>query len=297
MGRETIAYLGPGAITRTPVRAPGAQGERQSLFSVSSYTLNRYSVSDTDEGVPFPGNIQPEGYFYSPFYEIALKELDDELQTASTKRINFVPSAVTTTASSATTRFYIPDMGVFEDRVLWKVSIASPVSYDFLPGQPFCIYDIKEEMTYRGYLNGFSSMTNGGSILDISTEQEIDIDGLRGESPGANGNSRYIISMLEGNAPGYAEYIPSSGKLVWRGLKKMSDLTSDSPIYNMPFANGRLYIHHNVNVFVRRQDPHGEYKLFRPSKNNPLRRYQIEGDSKLDLDYVQYIIDSMVDAC
>jgi hypothetical protein len=99
------------------------------------------------------------------------------------------------------------------------------------------------------------------------------------------------------NAPDYAEYIPSTGKLVWRGPKKMSDLESDSPIYNMPFTNGRLYIHKNVDVFVRRQDPHGEYRIFRPSLKNPLRRFQVEGDPKLDFDYIQYIIDSMVDAC
>jgi hypothetical protein len=65
----------------------------------------------------------------------------------------------------------------------------------------------------------------------------------------------------------------------------------------MPFTNGRLYVHHNVNVFVRRQDPHGDYMLYHPSKKNPLRRYQIEGDAKIDFDYIQYIIDSMVDAC
>ena len=85
--------------------------------------------------------------------------------------------------------------------------------------------------------------------------------------------------------------------MIWRAPKKMSDLDSQSPLYNMPFTNGRLYIHKVVNMFVRRQDPHGNYMLFRPAINNPLRRYQIEGNPGIDFDYIQYIIDSMVDAC
>ena len=77
----------------------------------------------------------------------------------------------------------------------------------------------------------------------------------------------------------------------------MSDLDNDSPLYNMPFTNGRNYIHRNINVFVRRQDSTGGFHLFRPSIANPLRRFQVEGDAKLDFGMIKYIIDSMVDAC
>ena len=258
-------------------------------FSISSYTLNNV------DGFDFPGNITPEGYFYSPFYEVTLKELDDELQSVGTRRINFVPSGATTNVTSAITTFYRPTMGIFEDKPMWKITIFSPVTYDFIAGRPFAIYDILEETTFRGSLSAFTLSDNGGCVLEIASEYPIDPSGLRGQE--TSGKSRYIITMLDNNAPVYAEYIPSTGKLVWRGPKKMSDLTSDSPIYNMPFANGRHYIHRNLNVFVRRQDPHGEYKLYKPSLENPLRKFQVDGDAKLDFDYMQTIIDSMVDAC
>ena len=280
---------------RSPLASPakGATLTKTSVyddrFSISSYTLNNV------DGIDFPGNINPEGYFYSPFYEVTLKELDDELQSVGTRRINFVPSAGTTNVTSAMTTFYRPTMGVFEDKPMWKIVVYSPVTYDFIAGRPFAIYDILEETTFRGSLSTFTTSENGGSILEIATETQIDPSGLRGD--GTSGRSRYIITMLDDNAPAYAEYIPSTGKLVWRGPKKMSDLTSDSPIYNMPFANGRHYIHRNLNVFVRRQDPHGEYKLYKPSAENPLRKFQVDGDAKLDFDYIQTIIDSMVDAC
>ena len=284
-------YSDPKLVLNAPIMVFGAGNGQQELFSVSSYTLNNA------DGIPFPGNIYPEGYFYSPFYEVTLKELSDDTQSSYTKRINFVPTAYTTNVTSGITRSYNPEMEIFEDKTLWTITILSPVFYEFLVGQPFSIYDIQDEITYRGYLNKFSASIEGGTMLEITTEAKISREGLTGRAEGANGMSRYIIALIEENVPSYAEYIPSSGKLVWRAPKKMSDLTADSPIYNMPFANGRLYIHHNVNVFLRRQDPQGEYKLSRPSRHNPLKKYQVDGDAKLDLDYIQYIIDSMVDSC
>ncbi len=253
-------------------------------FSVSSYTLNDI------EGVKFPGNIAPEGYFYSPFYEVTLKELDDEIQSIPVKRINFTPSGAS--VSQKTMECYNPENGSTEEKTLFLVGIKAPVAYDIILGQPFCIYDVDKDFTYRGFLDSVS-----GTYITIATESEINEDGLKGLIEGSGGKSAYIISLMEANAPIYAEFLPSSQKLVWRSPKKMSDLASDSPIYNMPFTNGRLYIHKNVDVFVRRQDPINDYRLFRPSIENPLRRFQIEGNGKLNFDAFEYIIDSMVDAC
>ena len=309
---ERTTYSNPLVVatpeTRVPTILGASDSDRQLLFTVYSYALNKKPADDVPDehknkgGIEdangdrytFPGNIAPEGYFYSPFYEITLKELDDELQSITLKRINFVPADANVKTSAVT--FYHPEMGLFETKNITQIYVISPVAYDFLIGQPFAIYDVMEEITYRGHLDGFSSHTSG-CLLCITTEAQIDSTELKGGGEGANRQSRYIISLLEENAPDYAEYIPSTGKLVWRAPKKMSDLDSNSPIYNMPFTNGRLYIHKNVNVHVRRQDPHGGYKLFRPAINNPLRRFQVEGDAKLDFDYIQTIIDSMVDAC
>ena len=286
----------------------GAATEDDEKFSIYSYALNKKASDDVPEehrnkgGIErngirysFPGNISPEGYFYSPFYEVTLKELDDELQTTITRRINFSPSDSSTNAVTATIDSYLPDVGTIVTKNMTIITVKSPISYDFLIGQPFCIYDILKETTNFGYLSAFTRQQGGGFLISIATESDIKPSDLKGDN--TDGKSRYIISLLEENAPEYAEYIPASGKLVWRGPKKMSDLGSESPIYNMPFANGRLYIHRNLNVFLRRQDPHAGYNLFKASKSNPLRRFQIEGDAKLDFDYIQQIIDSLVDAC
>ena len=259
-------------------------------FSVSSYTINR--IEDENKNTyDFPGNIAPEGYFYSPFYKVTLKELDDETQSIPVKRINFKVSDASLDWEDM--EVYEPEMGMISVKRIYTIKIISPISYDFLMGQPFVIYDVMNDNTYRGHLSKFSNNQDGTCNLLISTETKIDPQLLAGE----NGQSGYIISFMEANAPNYAEFVPASQKLIWRAPKKMSDLTDDSPIYDMPFTNGRLYIHRNLNVFVRRQDPNNDFKLFRPSQNNPLRRFQVEGDAKLDFDYIQQIIDSMVDAC
>ncbi len=287
------------------LRAPavlGATGD-QDKFNVYSYALNKKApagtakenedkggiIDDNNEKHSFPGNISPEGLFYSPFYEVTLKELEDELQSIQTRLINFNPSANTTTVSVEGIECYNPETGVMEIKNLSVITIVTPAPYEFISQQPFCIYDVQNDMTYRGYLDKFEPTADRKSKLSIITDAEIISSGLT--------YGRYIISALNGNAPVYAEYIPASSKLIWRNPKKMSDLTSDSPIYNMPFTNGRFYIHKNLNVFVRRQDPNNDYKLFKPSEVNPLRRFQVEGDAKLDFDYIQQIIDTMVDAC
>lgn len=308
MARNRQTYTDPTLVATRATMIPtvlGATNEgHQGLFSVYSYAMNRKPGDDNPDhknkgGIEyngirfsFPGNISPEGYFYSPFYEVNLKEVDDELQSARVRRINFAPSSASVIESSVT--FYNPETGVFENKDVWNIYVTSPINYNFMGGQPFSIYDALDEVTYRGYLDAFSSTTSGCRIV-ITTYEKIDQDGLRGDT--TSGLSRYYICLIEENVPDYAEYIPSTNKLVWRAPRKMSDLPSDSPLYNMPFTNGRLYIHRNLNVYVRRQDPHDDYKLFRPSQNNPLRRYQIEGEAKLDFDYIQQIIDSMVDAC
>lgn len=253
--------------------------EPQEKFEVSSYTLNRI------EETTFPGNIAPEGYFYAPFYEVKLKELDDDLSYANVRRINYDPASAT--ISSRNTDCYDPATGIFSSKTVYDLNITMPVPYKFIMGQPFVIYDVLDDETLRGVID----------IIDSSNTLTITTDANLEEKRSEIEKGRFIIAALLENAPLYAEYIPSLEKLVWRGAKKMSDLTADSPLYNTPFTNGRLYIHQNVNVFVRRQDPTGEFKLFRPSENNPLKRFQIEGYPKLDFDYVDYITDLMIDAC
>ena len=78
------------------VEEEGVSDSETDKFIVSSYTLNQINIKlQGDENAlvkRFPGNISPEGYFYSPFTEITLRELNDVVSYTSVSRINFTPS-------------------------------------------------------------------------------------------------------------------------------------------------------------------------------------------------------------
>lgn len=300
------------------VEEEGASDSETDKFIVSSYTLNQINIKlQGDENAlakRFPGNISPEGYFYSPFTEITLRELNDDVSYTSVSRINFTPSVASVVYSSIT--MYDPEIGLTGNIGLYVFSgTTSPVNYDFVMGQPFCIYDVNADRTYRGFLSGLKIAENGRCELAISTEADsvsitdkgVEEHGeqaaailtkyLNGTIDTATTKSAFIISSLHENAPTYAEFMPSSQRLVWRANKKMSELDSESPIYNMPFTNGRLYIHENVNLFLKRQDPVNEYHLRRPAEENPLRRFSFDGHPEIDFDLVSGIIGTLRDAC
>ena len=262
-------------------------------FSVSSKALNEITEKGTTRPKKFPGNINPEGYFYSPFHEVILKELNDDVDSVAVRRVNFVPSA----ASSYTENVcaYTPFEGI-TIKPMTVIRITSPVPYSVISNQPFCIYDVKDDETFRGYLSGVSGLDY---FIALEPGIKINDEYLRGATSDASGKSRYIISIIEDNCPIYAEFVPTSQKLVWRDVKKMSELTEQSQIYNMPFINGRNYIQENINFFVRRQDPKNKYHLLRPCYESPLYRFQIEGETekKLDFDYIKEITDTMINAC
>lgn len=289
---KTVA-LGAARVP-TEVRSGTEANSRAGRFRIEPQDLNEIEkAGDTAHTKHvFPGNISPEGYFYCPFSEVTLKELTDEPSYVEARRINFSPD--TASLAVTTVDVYNPDLGTTSREDIPVITLTSPVDYGFMVGRPFCVYDILEDRTYRGHMSAFT-----GNVISVALPSDVAIDepGLKGLAEGADGKSRYIVSMLEDNAPDYAEFLPSSQRLVWRAPKKMSDLDSESPIYNMPFTNGRLYIHKNVNVFVRRQDPANLFHLFRPNPLNPLRRFQVEGEKPLDFDAIRYITDIALDAC
>ena len=50
-----------------------------------------------------------------------------------------------------------------------------------------------------------------------------------------------------------------SGTYVWRVFKGFADIDSDSELHNRPFTNGTHYLHKDINLYLKRQDPSGIY--------------------------------------
>jgi hypothetical protein len=89
---------------------------------------------------------------------------------------------------------------------------------------------------------------------------------------------------------------------MWKELKGTMDISSDSPLYDSVFINGTHYFEENINLYVRRQDPHGIYGL---ALNNgttasEIAKLIIDGeynDNNRDNDYFDGENDDNVDLC
>ena len=56
-------------------------------------------------------------------------------------------------------------------------------------------------------------------------------------------------------------YNDGSGKYNWRTFKGVDEYSNEDILKNRPFTNKTHYLHRNINLYVRRQDPHGLYGL------------------------------------
>ena len=110
---------------------------------------------------------------------------------------------------------------------------------------------------------------------------------------------RYILYYSSYGIPLYAVFEPGIKSYVWRRLLEMSELDDTSPLYDMPFSNGRSYIERRVTFPVRRQDPDGLYGLSRalnPIYQNPMESFEIEA-GKFDYSQALEFYDKMNNIC
>ena len=74
-------------------------------------------------------------------------------------------------------------------------------------------------------------------------------------------NRRFRAYFCKESIPIFAKFNKGTQEFVWRGFDAPSVMTRDMELYDTPFANGRFYIEKNINFYLRRQDPFGEFGL------------------------------------
>lgn len=203
-----------------------------------------------DEGVN-NANIAPEGYYYQPHFRLKINEASDVLTEVNGMHINFNTSGFSLYDGTMTEKTGISRKGGF-------LKVTSPKKYDVKLFDVFLLYK-KGDYLNNHYWGFLTSVRNGleFSILfeDIAKSKiEILKEGIK--------NGEYILIKTETNIPPYA--IPSNNKVYsfkWREIVKPSEVGSDSDLNNRPFTNGTHYIQENINFYLRRQDPFGDYHL------------------------------------
>ena len=94
---------------------------------------------------------------------------------------------------------------------------------------------------------------SGTNFSDISFK-------IKGGSP--LNIEKYGIFKVNTEMPDYSyDLMDATGRYLWREPLSDSALTVDNELYDSIFTNGAHYRHLNINFYLRRQDPIGEYGL------------------------------------
>lgn len=242
-------------------------------FSVVQTNLNKSIMIDEQNNIIEilnHGNINPEGYFYNPYSKIVIKDVSEITEKVKGTVISYDYN----TASN----------GVID---LNNEESANTVTFETIIPTKLVKNDV------LGIYNNETKTLKWGVIYDISGNTiTLLVDELINLNSAVNGSAQHTIISTSEGVPTYATYLPTSHSFVWKPIIKMSELGNDSELLNMPFANGRHYIQQNITLYLRRQDPEGEFGLFTFDKNavykNRLNSYRIPGWEHIDLSIDRY---------
>ena len=235
----------------------------KSGFKTETYCLNSITSSThkygTDANNLLYGNICPEGYYYNPFYKIKVREEMPNEDSALAKIIKYADG-------------YAYCLNIETDDIVKEIIVYPPVMQkSFIIGQTLALYDRYTKQTAIGYITEIykdEGYIKASYFVDdikrasrLEELNEFD-SGFSSDESGAQ--RRYELYWSETVVPKYAKVNERLSALIWRDLVLPSELGNDSELYDTPFMNGRFYKSTNINFFLRRQDPFGDYGLSVP---------------------------------
>lgn len=247
---------------------------------------NRLSELPSGEAVSdlFPGNICPEGYYYKAHYRIPIREIS----SSASSQIGAVIAYDTDTLNAYTVTLKDGGKQSFVDVTVHR-------DYKFIIGDLFGLYSEANNRLVWGVLDSFTYLDNDGGIrLKIETNEEVTYNDFSGVT--------WDLVLTDGNVPTYASYIKKEQKFVWRDVLKPSEAASASGLDDVMYANDAIYLHTNINFFLKRQDATGEFGLLAPKKGpdgqdiSPLRNYKKHG-TLADFSQLIYLAIEAQNAC
>ena len=234
----------------SPIRDTTYSGKNNAVITYVNRVKENGSTTSYNNGL-FPGNLQPEGYFYQAHYPVKIRQISDVLNTNIGAVLNY--NGIETWEESKTEGGQI----VF----FHYVKITTTDDYDYVVGDLFGLYDSTSEELFWGVVEHIE-VTNDETktyTLTLEVNEDIDLSMLTPE--------KMDIILTDGSVPSYASYIKEEQKFVWRDILSPSQVDSSNELSNMMFTNGRNYIQTNVHIFLKRQDPFGTNGLLFPAKD------------------------------
>jgi hypothetical protein len=329
-GINVDKYDTNGNITKTP-------------FMVKQYYLNDvYSSMSTtttqgDDLNLIYANICPEGYFYNPHNRVVLQEEGPVIHSTSVyvnygdfdvhgREVIYIYKRTSEGDILIGKRFPEVDYGDGEGgsggraidpggnpeaEMVYNVpgiegiilEIEVPTDYGFIKGDYVCIFDKITKETIWGEILSFKNMRMKLMFNDA------DFDGLsilaHPEYFQPNHlDRRFYAFWTENSVPLFAKFCLEANEFSWRNLMKPSQLDKNSDMFDTPFSNGRLYLENNINFFLKRQDPRGEYGLSHPLFKdieqkipNPIVKFLMDGTNGVDLTKYHTMLNNDINSC
>lgn len=216
-------------------------------FRVDKINYSKIVVDENE--IMIPSNIRPEGYFYNPHMGVTIRESAKETTKIRAKMINYGSVSC----------------GISIGGKYTTIKMKVPSSYKFL------LWDYIAFCDEGGIVNGREHIPNviWGKITEVSgnnitlqvegTPISTSAEGVRNALYGDS--RRYKAYYADETVPMYASFNHATQEFVWRPFVKPSTMTNRNELYDLPFSNGRFYIEKNLNIYLRRQDPFGDFGL------------------------------------
>lgn len=226
-------------------------------FKISEDIFNK-----TDDNFIYPGNLFPEGYFYLPHYKIKINDFSNIVNQGEDTIIKYYKEG---------------DKKPIIDKYI-KINTIN--NYYLNVNERIILYNKEDKKYTYGIIVKIEN-----NFKTITFKPDIKINN--------NELGNYIIFKKNTEIPYYAYRLnDGSGRYLWRTILKKSEIPYNSDIYNMIFANNAFYIHNNINFYLKRQDPYGNYGLKyvegKTSSQNRLSELDITGNKK-DITIFDYV--------
>ena len=220
-------------------------------YDTNDYELELHKVDNCNE--------LREGYYYIPHYEIPIKTFD-KLQTV-------IPDFLTIR------QFKREEEGLYTFVTLQQHFLSD--------GDKAMLYDTIRDKYYKliaisGRTDNYRTFTcrvydeNTDMLSNITytsgvTRNEITIDYLSTSvSNGAVSVSDFKLFKMDNlNYPSYARVLrDGTCRIIWRNILNNGFNRSDKSLEEYPFTNGAFYINRRIDLYLKRQDPYGTYRLY-----------------------------------
>ena len=221
--------------------------DSKAYFERYSYDNLKYDDYDSNEYATETkyknqANEKKEGYYYMPHNEIVVKRFG-ELRSASPDYLSMrslynVGGGIVRVSTKLNHFLTIGDKAVIYDKTTDTPYTLVVVGHE----------GSNEKLFYAKVYNEKGDEADEGIIPDIVQSSEY--------------YGEYVLTKADNlDIPSYACMLKDGTcRYVWR------DLEDDPNAENAyPFTNGAIYINRRVDLYVRRQDPHGIYGLYSES--------------------------------